>query len=566
MLKSNFLWIVFFAVTALGQQVKQFRTFSQAEFHSYKINENIYESWADDYQENDTISYHINPENYKGIVNYGVKFSASDKKVVNYTQDYFIYFVHVDIEKCTISLKDSIAVIEGTISGGWNTYETKGAKDNQKITIGEKRDTLVNMRFYPKLFLPQVDIIEYKNRIRRDEFVLDTLPALYFKNITYSKNIGSRKNFSLKCKVNEKSVLVFSKMLCYSEIYDIGKLFFSKQRKLVGKNPKREKDAPRFVKIIEQNEQVKGRLPKKTDANYYQLTEKAEGFILSRQYAKAKESYLQVANEYPYLFARDLHNAVRCSVLSRDFKTAQFWAEKLAYKGIGIKYFDAKIFKGLIANPTWNNFSKRYDSISSKTQSEFNHNLKEQLELLTDEDQADYDLADRKESIELYNTTERVSVKLMHLLEKEGFPSEEKIGVAIKYDTILSFTPRFNVLIRHAIQQKPPTIQTLNEFLDKSYETLEYDKKRISNNVMAENSCFHIYKGNLYNSKTCSVSDAMVRKMIFRFNNPNNFLLDYGYFVVSEYNKESPQEYDNYYEQNFNFVVKLTDDWEFYEK
>jgi hypothetical protein len=83
---------------------------------------------------------------------------------------------------------------------------------------------------------------------------------------------------------------------------------------------------------------------------------------------------------------------------------------------------------------------------------------------------------------------------------------------------------------------------------------------------MFYNSCFHIYKGNLYNSKSCGKNDLAVKKIIFRFNNPNGFIMDYGNFIVSEYNASNPKEKDDYYNQNFNFIMKLTDDWEFYEK
>jgi hypothetical protein len=44
------------------------------------------------------------------------------------------------------------------------------------------------------------------------------------------------------------------------------------------------------------------------------------------------------------------------------------------------------------------------------------------------------------------------------------------------------------------------------------------------------------------------------------------FSIDNGNYIISEYNPEDPKERDEYYEHNFNFVQKLTDDWKFYEK
>ena len=74
-------------------------------------------------------------------------------------------------------------------------------------------------------------------------------------------------------------------------------------------------------------------------------------------------------------------------------------------------------------------------------------------------------------------------------------------------------SPSYNVLISHAIQQKPQNLNILNELLSKSEKILEYDNKRSPNNVFQHNSCLHIYKGNLYNSKSCGANDVMIKKM-----------------------------------------------------
>ena len=146
-------------------------------------------------------------------------------------------------------------------------------------------------------------------------------------------------------------------------------------------------------------------------------------------------------------------------------------------------------------------------------------------------------------------------------------PSEEKIGAFTKNDTILIQSPEFGVIIRHAVQQKPKGLNELNELLEQNYKALEFDLKRSSTHRNFPGACFHIYKGNLYIDKSCDYnSDAMVKKMVFMFNNPNGFIIDNGNFIVSEYNPEDPKEWDDYYENNFKLIVKLTEDWEFYEK
>jgi hypothetical protein len=70
----------------------------------------------------------------------------------------------------------------------------------------------------------------------------------------------------------------------------------------------------------------------------------------------------------------------------------------------------------------------------------------------------------------------------------------------------------------------------------------------------------------LYNSKSCGRSDVEIRKISFKFSNPNGFIMDYGNFVVEAYNPGNPKIADDYYAENYNLVMKLTDDWDFYDK
>ena len=304
----------------------------------------------------------------------------------------------------------------------------------------------------------------------------------------------------------------------------------------------------------------------KEEINYYNYTKSAENYILNRQYGKAKEQYNLLAQNYPTLFARDIHNAVRCAVLSRDFKNAFMWGEKLALKGIELPYFNAKIFTSLRKNPEWKSFSIKYDSVCKNAQRKFNLNLKKEITNLLNEDQADYGLENRKNRKTLYETTERLTAKLIDLLKKEGYPSEEKIGSFTVKDTVLVSFPDFNVLIIHALQQKPDNLSALNELLAKSSNALEYDGKRQINNTMGEGSCFRIYKGNLYSSKGCGRNELEIRRISFKFSNPNGFIMEYGNFVVEAHDSKFPDEVDNDYKQRYNLIMKLTDDWEFYDK
>ena len=42
--------------------------------------------------------------------------------------------------------------------------------------------------------------------------------------------------------------------------------------------------------------------------------------------------------------------------------------------------------------------------------------------------------------------------------------------------------------------------------------------------------------------------------------------MDYGNYVIEANDSKDPKAVDNYYKENYNLIMKLTDDWEFYEK
>lgn len=574
--KTKLLVIAFLCTVGLFAQekLKAVKNFTQKDFDTYKTEENKYDlrtkkSFHLVKVENDTASYFLDPSNYKGILNYGVDFAARDKKVVNFIEDYNVYYTEVVFKSCSFSVSDSIAEIEGQIIGGWNSLDFKGKspKDEVEISIGElhKKPSVI----YLGNFNNSDYIITYRGEEKTENFPVDTLNTLVFKRLTFRENFPASTPFKVRFKVDKNSILCIGKLSCYVHFYAVGEMFFSKEKKTSKKSSKKDKNPSRFQRIIEKNIQVndpKNQIKKETPL-YYKLTEKAENLILTRQFAKAKETYFELNKQHPKLFARDIHNAIRCAILSRDIKTAFWWSEKLAEKGIELSYFNSKIFAVMKKSGEWKSFSMRYDSISKLKQSSWNLKLKSELNNLLNEDQADYGLENRKDPKVLYETTERITQKLIDLIKKEGHPSEERIGAFIKNDTILIQSPDFNVLIRHAIQQKPQNLIELNTLLEKCYLALEYDSKRSVNNRMFAHSCFHIYKGNLYNNKSCDYSnETMIRKMVFMFNNPNFFIIDVGDYIVSEYNEQNPEEWDEFYKNNFNLIMKLTDDWKFYEK
>ncbi|OHT43374.1 hypothetical protein BHE19_18975 [Flavobacterium tructae] len=567
--------IVFINAT-LGQNQIKYKTYNQDDFEKNKVSDEIYNLWIG--KSNwfsalkDSISYFVDDRNYKGIINYGVSFRSKNYRNFNFVEHLSMCFLKVEVTKCDYNPKDNVLSIEGFVSGnnnwGWNVF-LKGKKEKKYVDIflGEKTDTLRNC-YLGKIV--NKDSIEVKlNNKETNEFtVLDKFPAFYFKKYSHYRTIlGSRLPFKISGEVTSKTLLVFGSGETYSEIFDLGAMIFdpkkNERRKAI---KKQELDCRPILSGNKRVADIEKEKAQKQEINYYTYTQNAENYILARQYGKAKEQYNLLAQKYPILFARDIHNAIRCAILSRDYKNAFWWGEKLALKGIELSYFNTKIFNGLRKNPEWTSFSVKYDSVSKNAQHKWNLNLKKELTNLLNEDQAEYGLENRKSPKVLYETTEKVTGKLIDLLKKEGYPSEEKIGSLVVRDTVLIPFPGFNALIIHATQKKPENLAVLNEILDKSSKALEYDDKRNFNNALAYSSCFRIYKGNLYSSKSCGRNDLEVRKISFKFSNPNNFIMDYGNFIIEAHDTKYPKEVDDDYEQNYNLIMKLTDDWEFYEK
>lgn len=566
-----FILLLNFFIVLNGQSQTKSKnlTFSQKDFQKNKIFENTYHLWSHNYHwgptVKDTVSYFVDDRNYKGIVNYGVNFRSKDYRLFSLIEDLTMFYLNVEIENCNYDLKDSTITIKGFVSGGWGIKidkELNDPKNHIEIFIGNKTDTITNYYYKSPVNKDKVETI-WKNQIIDQGHLMDSFPSFYFKNpIHVSTNPEGKRPFKITAKVDKNSIIAFGGSNCYSEIFDIGSMVYFPKKNI--KNKIKKEEIKKSIALIVKNQLV-NRNEEPQEINYYTYTEKAENFILRGQYSNAKETYQILNKEYNTLYARDLDNALRCAILSRDYKNAVFWSEKLANKGITIKYFNAAIFSKFKKTSDWNNFALRFDSISSESRKRLNISLKNKVEELLQEDQSNYGLSNRKEAKVLFKTTEIVTDKLIELLKKDGFPSEEKIGVYTKNDTTLVFSPDYNVLIRHAIQQRPKNLTILLRLLDKSEKMREYDSKRSGNTIFIDNSCFHIYKGNLYNAKSCGVNQLMVTKMKFMFKNPHKFTIYNGNYVVRDYTEENSEENEKFYNENFNLILKLTDDWKFYE-
>ena len=171
------------------------------------------------------------------------------------------------------------------------------------------------------------------------------------------------------------------------------------------------------------------------------------------------------------------------------------------------------------------------------------------------------------ESSELLKTTEFVDGELINIIEQEGFPTEEKIGSPIIAETSDETVPEYFTLFIHSYQSNSTRLKDIKKIISEATKDFDYDSIRDNLNIFKNNgSCLQIYKGNLYNDKTCLLDELLVKKIAFRFNNEHGFIVEGENVIVIPYEPKNELQDDKYFKDRFKFIMKLTDDWFFYEK
>ncbi|WP_166961529.1 hypothetical protein [Yeosuana marina] len=564
------------------ERLAKTENFTQLDLDNYKIDSDIYNFWwyMQKYKwfpKGDTLPYFVDDRDYKGLINYGMDYSLINRMNFAFTENVEMYKLDVKINVISFNPKDSIFNIQGLVKGGWdgkNRYNRKGDRNDVDVFIGQKKDTINNL-YLNDLHDPKEYNVTYKGEKAGSHIILDSFSSFYLHDYKHSKTtFGNERKFNIQSKINKNSILVFGSEYCYAEIFEIGKLIFSKKEKtnLDYKNRKEKRNLNPTV-IIRNNVQVSNeeKLSKPKIPLYYAKIDQAENFIWHKQYGKAKEIYDVFLKDNKYMFARDIHNAVRCSIIARDYNTSISWCEKLALKGVPITYFDAKIFDGIKKNILWQTFLKKYPSLNKEYNDGLNHKLINRLKELVTLDQIDYIKNSRGEieKAQLIKTTEFIDGEFINLIEKEGFPTEEKVGVVFSQDSItIGTSPEYFVLIVHSHQISSSRLSEIKELIKTASEKLEYDAIRDNLNVFLKggNTCFQIYKGNLYNSKSCNpINQMQVNKIAYKFNNKYGFIIDNGSYIIIPYENETKNEDEKFFNERYDFIMKLTDDWFFYE-
>ena len=591
--KLAIITLFLITISAFSQKNIDKSDFSQLDLNAYKVEKDVYnffwyknDSYYDskiqkrNFIKGDTLPYFADYKTYKGLENYGIQFDSFDKRLHTIVENLLMYNLEVVIKSFNYNSQDNTIFIRGEVKGGrdfkhiagWNQF-TKTGRIGVDIFIGEKKDTVNTLYYDPTMAMSYEKNwdVKLKGNLINKPTVLDSFPGFYLNNYEHFKtDVNELKSFEIISKINKNSVLIFGLENCYSEIFEIGKLIFDSNAKKIErlkiyKHKKQVKNPEPYVAIVRDSKQVLY-----SDVNieqelpwYYQSIEKAEQLIVNKQFAKANEEYIKFLEKDHYIFARDMQNAVRASILCRDYSTAIVWCEKLALKGVSLKYFDAQIFERLKSTKLWNPFVGKYPILTNKYKDGLNQNLINGLSDLVAMDQKDYVRQSKGEfdPSKLQATTQKVDDGLIKLIKKQGFPTEERIGIKIIQDTIIGTSNDYYVLINHSHQMQSNRVEEIKHIINESAGKFEYDIVRNNLSKFVNiGTCYMLYKGNLYLDKNCINQPQMLQKIIFANQNKYGFVIDGGDVSAFGYNPANEEEDTKFMNDGFNFIMKLTND------
>lgn len=188
---------------------------------------------------------------------------------------------------------------------------------------------------------------------------------------------------------------------------------------------------------------------------YYININKAELAIVDSNYANALENYEEAFRFKPYPFAQDLYNATLVSIITNTYPKAINYLERLFKIGFQLSGLDSISICEDFLNSSSGNEAKLKNK---KSKPIYNLKYRKAIEKMVYDDQY---FRMQPNGYKIYGDTIRKTdsinvAKFLKLINKYGFPSEEKIG--LNPNSLVS--PTFLVLIFH--QNAGAKYQTYN--------------------------------------------------------------------------------------------------------
>lgn len=231
--------------------------------------------------------------------------------------------------------------------------------------------------------------------------------------------------------------------------------------------------------------------------NYYVLINKAEMSICKYNYKKAIKLYTKAFKQIEIPFPKDIYNVILTAIYCEDFKTAFKYSEQLIKLGANINFFNQEPLKQLISHrKQWNKFINSYPDNCNYYKSNFDLKLKRKIENLNFQCKQIWASSDFRNSI----NNNSVFNQFFELIIENGYPSQNKIGITVSNDTVIT---------------APESVLIL-------YSQFRKDTIGISNLLLKE-----LYKGNISQNEYLNTETSL-----------NNAYYKFGIPVLKKYNGE----------------------------
>lgn len=173
---------------------------------------------------------------------------------------------------------------------------------------------------------------------------------------------------------------------------------------------------------------------------YLAIVNKAELAIMNKDYIMAIQLYDKAFKKYARPYSRDIENAIQCALLSKNNTKIYEYAKALIAIGCDLNFFDKQQdFIAFKHSKEWLKLIKEYSALRTQFSKKCNWKLRHQLEALIARDQywrnKDPNYQVLKDST--FKEDDLIMRELLAIFEN-GYPSEYKVGVFIKEDTLIN--------------------------------------------------------------------------------------------------------------------------------
>ncbi len=282
------------------------------------------------------------------------------------------------------------------------------------------------------------------------------------------------------------------------------------------------------------------------DNSYNAFINKAEMALVTNDCNTALIYYDSAMSIRPFALGQDIYNASICALNTGNYRKAFELGYKLAYKGVGPQFFQFKsCFAPIRQQKGWREFIKKVRKINA----EFLYRNKDALALIdnlllrSNGMQASIIEFDGLPELRfradlLYD---QLSTNLASKIQSGGYLSEEKVGMNVINDTILSAAPRFLPIMQYRSRQYnadqgPEFRKLFKSALDSGLVKPEYFLQLVNCDRTYEESLslyyFVLFGCDLYKTKGISESQANSIRQSTGLSNLSDYLKKIEYSLL----------------------------------